>query len=383
MKRYLERCVAKDGQRKTIFLTGPRQTGKTTLAKLVLPNATYLNYDVADHRLIIETQTWPHTAESIIFDELHKKNAWKQFLKGLIDTAPRNTRYLVTGSAKLDVFRKVGDSMAGRFISYRVFPVDPKELSMTGFKGTPHQWLDRLLAVSGFPEPFLENDTRFYRQWRLGHLDVIVRQDLLDLTGISKILEVELLIELLRHRVGSPVSAHSLAQDLAVSPHTVRNWLEVLEGLYVIFRVTPYHKNVARAMQKEPKFYFYDPAYVPEENVGARLENLAALSLFKWLSFNEDYHGVKFDLHYLRNRNGVEIDFLVLKDRLPTHLIEVKSRDPHLSSGFKVFSGIFPNDIEKTQVVHGLTSPRQVPTGEHICDLATWLAEMPGIVEKV
>jgi predicted AAA+ superfamily ATPase len=258
MKRYLTNYILDDLKKKIVLLTGPRQSGKTTLSKMLSNNFDYLNFDNPEHLLGLIERSWDRSKDLIIFDELHKLKNWKSWLKGIYDTEGVQPRIIVTGSAKLDTYRKVGDSLAGRFFQFRLHPLDLKEIKRINNPDNLQAVLDRLLDTGGFPEPYLEGSTRFYNRWKRSHLDIILKQDIVDLENVRQITSIETLIQLLRKRVGSPVSYNSLAQDLQCSDKTVKRWLTILENMYVIFRVGPFHRNIARSILKAPKYYFYD-----------------------------------------------------------------------------------------------------------------------------
>jgi predicted AAA+ superfamily ATPase len=227
------------------------------------------------------------------------------------------------------------------------------------------------MNLSGFPEPYLEGTKDFYNLWKKTHLDIILRQDLLDLETVSNIRQIELLIDLLRDRVGSPISYSSLARDLQVSDKTIKKWLILLENMYVIFKITPYSKNIARSVLKKPKYYFYDIARV--NNLGARLENLAAASLLKEVQFRQDCLGEEWGLHYLAIKGGVEIDFFVEKEGERQILIEVKSSDSKPSNSFRSFSSNFKS-AEMIQLVQNLRQEKTFPNGVEIRKIGKWLS---------
>lgn len=362
MKRYLAAALKEDLQDKILLLTGPRQCGKTTLSKMLLPDYQYINYDLAEHRLLLREKSWDRQKALVIFDELHKMDHWKAWLKGIYDVEGLPPALLVTGSARLTAFRKVGDSLAGRHFQFRLHPLDLKEaLAFTDLDRD--ECFKRLMTVGGFPEPFLKGTTRFYNRWKRSHINLILREDLLTLSLVRDIQSIETLIELLRARVGSPVSANSLARDLHKSPNTIQHWLKLLEALYVIFRITPFHKNIARALLKEPKYYFYDNALV-QGGDGIRLENLVACALLKEIQWRQDVEGEDFDLHYIRNKDGREIDFLITLEKQPCKLIEVKWKDASLSPNFSKFLAHVP--LSRVQVVAELTHNKSFPAGERI-----------------
>ena len=371
MDRSLSPYIANDLPRKIVLLTGPRQSGKTTLARMLVKDFDYFNYDLSEHRVALMKKSWRRDCALVIFDELHKMKNWKSWLKGIYDTQGPMPPMMVTGSARLDTARKMGDSLAGRFFQYRLHPLDLKE-SKTLMK--PEEALDRLMRFGGFPEPFLEGDEIFYNRWKKSHHDIILRQDILDLESVRSIAYLETLIELMRSRVGSPVSYNSLAEDLQRDPKTIKRWLELLERMYVIFRVTPYHKNIARSLLKEPKYYFYDTGQVSGD-AGKKLENVVACALLKELHFLEDTLGCICTLNYLRDKEGREIDFLIMINNRPVLMIEVKWAEESLSRNFAVFSKYLPH-TPGVQLVGKIEREKSFESGIRILDAARWLTDL-------
>lgn len=370
MQRYLHAALREDLGNKIVLLTGPRQCGKTTLSKMLYSDYQYINYDLAEHRLLLKEKGWDRQTTLVIFDELHKMQRWKAWLKGIYDVEGLPPALLVTGSAKLAAFRKVGDSLAGRHFQFRLHPVDLKEaLTYSGLNR--EESFTRLMTVGGFPEPFLKGTQRFYNRWKRSHIDLILKEDLLTLSAVRDIQSIETLIEMLRSRVGSLVSSNSLARDLQKSPNTIQHWLQLLEDLYVIFKLTPYHKNIARALLKEPKYYFYDNGMVLGDP-GTRLENLVACALLKEIQRVQDEEGEDFHLHFIRNKDGQEIDFLVTRGKQPHQLIEVKWQDGNLSPHFNRFLTAEP--LIRTQVVGELAQNKSFPSGERIESAKDFLA---------
>ncbi len=372
MDRYLTEYILDDLKKKIVLITGPRQSGKTTLAKMLSKNFDYLNFDNPDHRLGLIERSWDRAKDLIIFDELHKLKNWKSWLKGIYDTEGVQPRIIVTGSAKLDTYRKVGDSLAGRFFQFRLHPLDLKEIKKINNPDNLEAALDRLLDTGGFPEPYLEGSTRFYNRWKHVHMDIILKQDMIDLENVRQIASIETLIQLLRKRVGSPVSYNSLAQDLHCSDKTIKRWLMILENMYVIFSVRPFHRNIARSILKAPKYYFYDTGQVIGDS-GTKLENLTACALLKEIHYMEDCHGETAQLYYLKTKDGREIDFFITRNERPFMMVEVKWADSNPSRNFSVFGNSFPG-IKKVQIVKELDREKTYPEGTEIRIAHNWLA---------
>ncbi len=351
MQRYLEKYIKKDLKEKIVLLSGPRQVGKTTLSKQLTSSIAYLNYDASADRKIIRDEEWSRDVGLIIFDELHKMKVWKSWLKGIYDTEGSTPALLVTGSARLDTYKKGGESLAGRFFPYRLHPLTVKEICNT-LSESPQSALDNLLKLGGFPEPYLKGSELFAKRWRRVHTDTIIREDLLDLERVRDIKSIEILIDLLRARIGATTSYTSLANDLQVSIHTVKHWLQILENLYIIFPVRPFHKNISRSILKESKYYLYDTGAV-EGDIGAKLENTVACALLRELHFLEDTTGSRVALHYLRDKDKREVDFLVVVDNKPVQMIEVKVGDDSFSTALFRFHG-FLSTATPIQVVHNL-----------------------------
>lgn len=371
MKRYIEPFIAKDLDSKIVLLTGPRQSGKTTLSKQLDFSYDYLNMDNLEHMEQVTRRHWDRSKELLVLDEFHKFKNWKRFIKGVYDTEGLSPKIIITGSAKLDTFKNVGDSLAGRYFKYRLYPIDLHE-AHTELKLKPEEAYEILTQCGGFPEPFLKGERDYYKRWYKTHTEIIIKQDIIDLTAVKDIKSITLLAELLRKRVGSGINYSNLALDLQVNPTSVKNWIELLENMYMFFKVTPYHHNIARSLLKEPKVYCYDLARVEDES--AQLENLVALGLLKRLNYLEDTEGREVALHYCRTKDGKEIDFLAKVDE-QVFLIEVKTSDNKLSKNFSFFSKFFKK-VQCIQLVKNLEKTYSNEQGHLVCDLINWMASI-------
>ncbi|MES2273835.1 MAG: ATP-binding protein [Chlamydiota bacterium] len=355
MKRFQKEAILRDLPKKMVFLAGPRQAGKTTLAKEIaeeFSSSTYLNYDRLEDRKILQKEAWLPSTELLILDEVHKMPKWKSYLKGIYDTKPAGQKILVTGSARLEIFNQVGDSLAGRYFLHRLMPLSPAECVKVGLSYP----LERFLERGGFPEPFLTEDRVDADRWRLQYTDSLLRTDVLDFDNIQNLKAIQLLFELLRKRVGSPVSYQSLAEDIAISPNTVRKYIQILEALYIVFRVTPFSKNIARSLLKEPKIYFFDNGLV-NGDAGARFENLLAFCLLKHTFAKIDYEAERYSLHYLQTKERQEVDFALVCDEKIERIIEAKHSDDSMSHALRYFHEKYR--FPSFQVVQELKRERQ------------------------
>lgn len=356
-----------------IFVTGPRQIGKTFLAKQIMTefkNPQYLNYDNSDDRKIITKMSWKLNADLLVFDEIHKMKTWKTYLKGIYDNRPENQAILVTGSARMDTFRQSGESLAGRYYHLKLNPLSVKELENLY---SPYEAVEKLNRLGGFPEPFLSESEEEASRWRNQYYTDLIREDILEFGKLNEITNMKMLLELLRGRVGSPLSYNSLANDLQISPNTVKRYIQILESLHIIFLLRPYHIQLARAILREPKLYFYDTGLI-EENEGIRLENTVAVCLLKYCEFLRDTKGQNISLHYLKTKEGKEVDFAIAVDKKLTQLIEIKLSDNNLSKSLLFFREHYP-EAQAFQLVHNIRQSQYLKSIS-LVQVGEWLSKL-------
>lgn len=381
MKRYLYDQILEDLKKKIVFITGPRQVGKTFLAKQIMESFVrpqYLNYDSLNDLRIIRDTSWALNTDLIVFDEIHKMKNWKSYIKGVYDSKTNNQSILVTGSSRLDTFRQTGDSLAGRYLHLRLNPLSIKEISH--IVPNNYEGLELLNKFGGFPEPLLnsvgldkERAEAESARWKNQYYSDIIREDILEFSRIGEIKTMKTLLQLLRTKVGSPLSYNSIANDLQASPNTIKKYVQILESLYIIFLITPFHKNIARSILKEPKVYFYDTSFIDEDQ-GVKLENTCAVSLLKHVQFLYDAKGVDINLHYLRTKDNKEVDFAISRNGELSQLIEVKLSDNKVSPSLKYFAERFQS-VEAIQLVHNLKQ-NESKSGISILLAHDWLSKL-------
>ena len=355
LTRYLASYIQNDLAERMVFLGGPRQVGKTVLSQTLIPNykdmhPAYLNWDFLEHQRKIKNREWPITEKLIVLDEIHKYKNWRNLIKGFYDTLKNTHSFLITGSARLDHFRKGGDSLLGRYHYYRLHPYTLKEV------GNNRANLQRLFHFGGFPECYHKQDEKFLRRWHLERINKLIKTDLRDLENVQDLDKIQLLAEELPNRIGSPLSYKSLAEDLQIDFKTCKRWIGILDSLYYAFVISPYGSPKIRAVKKEQKLYLWDFSQV--EDLGARFENMVACQLLKFCHFHEDIDGRRMELRYIRDTDKREVDFIILQDKKPLFAVECKLSEKNLSNSIRYFTERTP--VPKFYQVHMDTMERQI-----------------------
>ncbi len=356
-----------------VFINGPRQAGKTTLALSFLNrfdphHPAYLNYDHIDDRQLILKSQIPGGQKLIVFDEIHKCARWRGLLKGLYDKHKGKVSFLATGSARFSHYRRGGDSLLGRYYLYRLHPLSLREIN----KNPSFSDLEALLKWGGFPEPFLKSSEKALNRWHKSLIELLVHEDIRDLENVRELSLMETLAMSLPDRVGSPLSVQNLAGDLGTAHKTVEKWLSVLERLYFCFRIPPFGAPRIRAVRKEQKLYLFDWSLLSDRKE-IRFENLMAAQLLKYCHFLEDTQGSKMELRFLRDTDKREVDFVVLKNKKPLFAVECKSGDQNLSPAARYFKKRTP--IPAFYQVH--LKKRDIETGDgRILPFASFCKEL-------
>lgn len=339
--------------RQMAFLSGPRQSGKTTIARRRAE--AYLNWDddkakldvLAGQQKVAERCGLDVVSERpkvVVFDEIHKYGRWKQFLKGFFDGYEDRVRVVATGSAKMDVYRRGGDSMMGRYFPYRVHPLSVAEILDTSLPGEallraprnlPEEDWQALWTFGGFPEPFVRRSRAFSRRWNAMRREQLLREDVRDLSQVVQLDQLSALTEILSNRSGEQVVYSSLGNEVKVDEKTAKSWVGVLKHLYFGFEVRPYFRNVENSIRKTPKWFLRDWSLIADD--GKRFETMTACHLLKAVECWTDLGLGDFELFYLRDKQKREVDFLVVRDRKPWFLVEAKKGREHISPALAHF----------------------------------------------
>jgi len=386
-----------------VFLAGPRQAGKTTLSKLIAGSFTnnfYFNWDIPGHRtLFLGNPTFFEGVERkdastplIIFDEIHKYKDWKNYLKGVYDQFHDQFKILVSGSGRLDLYQKGGDSLAGRYYLFHLWPFtiaelagrnltieeflkDPLSISMEK-KGELREMWNHLSTLSGFPEPYTSTKETTYRRWSNTYSHQLIREDIRDLVDIKSVTDLETLYLLLPSKIGSPLSIPSLSSDLKVSYNSVRSWLSAFERFFLVFSIPTWTEKVTRAIRKERKIYLWDSPRIKEPS--ARFENMVAIELWRAVTLWNDMGHGDFSLHFIRNKEKQEVDFLITNNGEPFLLIETKQKDAEPSKPLKMFQNAL--SVPAVQLLNEGEGYRILRNGYNkilITPAFQWLSQLP------
>jgi len=341
------------------FLVGPRQVGKTTIAKQIQSNfkeSVYLNFDIVKDREkilsgqsfienIFPTNVLREEQPLVIFDEIHKYSKWKNYIKGFYDVYKDYFKIIVTGSARLDVYQSGGDSLMGRYFHYHIHPLSVREL-LSQDRTTDNDFCEpieisdndfqRLFKYGGFPDLYMNQSDQFSNLWQAARFKQLIYEDIRSIAKLQEIYSLEVLAEILKSQAGQMLNFSNIAKKIAVTSQTISRWVSILDRFYYCFTIRPWFKNVTRSLIKEPKIYLWDWSLV--ENEGAKIENFVALHLLKFANFCTDLGIGKFELFYLRDLDKHEVDFLITKNNNPYLMVESKASELHISKSLIDFA---------------------------------------------
>ncbi|OGB68743.1 MAG: hypothetical protein A2Y94_07195 [Caldithrix sp. RBG_13_44_9] len=373
LSRYLETHIKEDLAKKMVFMSGPRQSGKTTLAKKLLQDenldfSRYLNWDASTDRENIIREQFPAGPGLLILDEIHKYSRWRQVVKGLYDKRKEEIQILVSGSGRLDYYRHGGDSLQGRYHFYRLHPLSFREINAGG----QYRLMD-LFNYGGFPEPFLLASERESRRWSKEYRTRVIQEDLNSLENVKDLALLENLVIRLPDLVGSPLSVNAISKDLQVAHQTLSRWLIILENLFMIFRIFPFGAPKIRAVKKEAKHYHFDWTVIEDESF--RFENMVACHLLKWCHLRQDYEGLNTELRYFRDIDKREVDFVLIENNKPRQFVECKLQQRDTNPALRYLKQRFP-EVYTVQIALRGEEDYINKDGIHICPAEKYLLSL-------
>ncbi len=335
LHRYIKSNIQDDLKQKMVFIGGPRQVGKTTLAQSLLvqgdpDSPAYLNWDDIKSKKLIKSGELPADEKIIILDEIHKYKNWRNLIKGFYDKKKSKHQFIVTGSARLDYYRKGGDSLLGRYHYYRLHPYSAIEVGCQNQSD-----IQNLLKFGGFPEPFHKSSETFLKRWQNERHQKIIFEDIRELENVREISLMDDLFDLIQPTVGSVLSCQSISQQMEVNIKSIQKWIDIFDRLYLTYRIKPFVSGNLRLVKKTERIYLWDWSYL--KNEGARFENFVASHLLKYCHFIEDTEGDKMELRYLKDLDGREIDFVILKNKKPFFCVECKVGERSISPNIHYF----------------------------------------------
>jgi len=313
-----------------VTIIGPRQSGKTTLAKMTFPDYRYCSLEDPDIRQFATEDPRAFLSEyshNIIFDEIQRTPELLSYLQGIVDEDNSKGKFILTGSYQLKLRAEVIQSLAGRTAILTLLPLSISELS--AIDKTISR--DELLYQGAFPRVYNDNlsPTRAYSNYYQTYIERDVRQ----LINLKNVAIFEKFIKLLAGRVGQVVNLNSLSNDVGVSNTTLKEWLSVLEASFIIIKLEPYFENFGKRVIKSPKIYFTDTGLLcylldidskkmvrRDPLIGQIFENLIVLEAIK-TRFNQ---GLNPNIYFFRDTNGLEVDIL-FKQGAQLTPVEIKS----------------------------------------------------------
>jgi len=313
-----------------VVITGPRQSGKTTLCRTIFPDKAYVNLEMPDIRqyAIDDPRAFlTDYAEGAILDEIQRAPELLSYIQGMVDEDDRAGRFILTGSQQFERMHSVNQTLAGRVGLLKLLPLSLAELQRHGLDADP----DTRLFTGSYPRIYDKNlnPTRAMGDY----FETYVQRDIRQLAQLKNVAVFETFVRLCAGRTGQLLNLSSLGADAGVSHTTAREWINLLEASYILFRLRPWHVNIAKRLVKSPKFYFYDTglaSYLLDMEStkhmrshplrGALFENMVIVEALK----HRLNRGKRSNLSFYRDSAGHEVD-LLLTYGTDLYPIEIKS----------------------------------------------------------
>ncbi len=345
-----------------ITILGPRQSGKTTLAKAFLPGYLYSNLEVPEEREFASQDPKAYLAQftdKVIIDEIQRVPILLSYIQGLVDAddTQQAGRFILTGSHQLQLRAAISQSLAGRTAIVNLLPLSIAELSHQSMALNTFEDY----CFTGFLPRIYDRKLRPGTAWS-NYYQTYVERDVRLLINLKDLSLFEKLLKLLAGRVGQIINYQSLSNDIGVDQKTIKSWLVILEASFIVFKLSPYFDNFGKRVIKSPKYYFTDVGLLSfilgirkkeqitrDPLVGHIFENMVVIECLK-SRYNQ---GQLPDLYYYRDSNGLEVD-VIFQDGRELVAIEIKSAATFSSSqlkGLKKFKTIAKN-VKKAYLIY-------------------------------
>lgn len=324
----------------SITLTGPRQSGKTTLAQAVFSEHTYISLEAPDVRAFAAEDPRGFLAQypdGAIIDEVQRVPELPAYLQGIIDADPRPGGWILTGSQNLALAASISQSLAGRTSVHHLLPLTRREV--VRFVQHPRTMEEAMLA-GGYPRIF--DEALDPSEWLRSYVATYIERDVRTISQVGDLVTFQRFVELCAGRTGQLINYSDLASDCGVSQPTARAWLGVLEASFIVFRLPPFHRNLGKRLIKTPKLHFYDtglacwligirtPGQLRSHPLrGPIFETWVVSEIVKYRLNRGETRGLSF----YRNRDGAEVDLVVERPSRLT-LVEAKSSQTPSASLF-------------------------------------------------
>lgn len=357
-----DKIVQSAQQMPVITITGPRQSGKTTLSRYIFPNYTYINLELPNNRnfAIDDPQGFFKLyTGNLILDEVQRAPSLLSYIQGIVDERKQNGQFILTESENLLLSEKVNQSLAGRTSIFTLLPLSLEELSKLPSSNT--NYLPYL--YQGF-YPRLYTDPVIATEWLGDYIQTYLERDIRQLINIKYLTQFQTFLKLCAGHVGQIINYTSFSKAVGVSDKTIREWLSILEATYIVYILPPYHNNFKKRLIKSPKLYFYDTGLactllgISEPNIlalhplkGSLFENFIITELMK-MYLNRR---LRTQFYFWRENNGLEVDCLIeYKGRL--FPIEIKSTQTFTSfptGNLKKLTELIGNNIAEPYIIYG------------------------------
>lgn len=361
MKNYVERKISEkiieaSSRYSVLTITGPRQTGKTTLARHLFPDYPYYSLENPDIKMLVHEDPvgFLNSSKNMVLDEVQNAPQLLSYIQGLVDEEPER-RFVLTGSSNFSIIKSISQSLSGRTAVFELLPYSLEEIDDTETS------TDQLLVSGAYPGVWSDGKEPY--DFYSNYVTTYLERDVRDIVNIKDLDSFQKFLRICANRIGSIWNSSEVSNELGVSVNTIKSWLSVLQASYVIVMLQPYFTNTRKRLTKSPKLYFIDSglaAYLLEiESANQLSRDRMRGHLFENLIITEALKrrmndGRNNNLCFYRDSNGNEVD-LITKSEGRLNLYEIKSSEtyhPEFEKGIKSFKSSFGDNVESSSIIY-------------------------------